>query len=245
MTLTITPKHAKYVFLGLTAFVIVILIFSFFTTRSADEPDLDGPDVEYRDEETGLERFEDGRVNIDIDTATDNQAPHGSMTITVTSVNATMNRQIMMLGAWRGHEFRHMLFESDINRSADRDVIMKADTTFRPDDDRIEGYLVPKFNYSGEHAGMEYTVYVDQQFMDEVEDPQIRWGFNLEHNKSFEPEEPIDGVYRETVSMDNVERLRADVYAKPHAFVGEWPDRSNETYDDSLQVQNETYFVTY
>lgn len=152
-----------------------------------------------------------------------------------------------MLGAWQGHEFRYRIQREDINRSANDDILMEATTTFDPQDDIIEGYIVPRFNYTKPNGtGLDFTVYVDQQFMDAVEDPQVRWGFTLEHNKTFEPEEVIEGVYREKVSMRNVERIKGDILAKPHAFVGEWPDREETPYGKGdLQVENETYFVTY
>lgn len=247
MTLKLTPRQAKIIFGGFVALVVVGLLVAFISDQQASS-DTDIPTVEYRNDETGLERFEDGRVNIDIETATDGQAPHGTATITVTSVNATMSREIIMLGAWKGHEFRHMVQRDDINRSSDNnDVLMEATTQFDPQDDRIEGYIVPRFNYTKPNGtGFDFTVYVDQQFMDAVEDPQVRWGFTLEHNKSFEPKEVIDGVYRETVSMRNVERIKGDILAKPHAFVGEWPDREENPYGEGdLKVENETYFVTY
>lgn len=242
MTLAITPRTAKIILAGLFGIVAVSLALIFIIDRSTGPTDTGAPVIAYEENGTGLQRYDDGTVNIDIETATNNQAPHGESSITVRSENATMNRQITMIGSWRGHQFRHSLYKSELNRSNDRELIMWATTTFDPTDDIIEGYLVPRFNYTmDEGTGFDYIVYVDQQFMDAVEDPEVRWGFALDQNKTFEPEEVIDGVYRETVTMENVERLRGDIFAKPNAFVGEWPDKVNGSFD----IENETYFHTY
>lgn len=239
----ITQKQAKMVFVAVLGLVVLALLTAFISERQRSS-EVEAPDVIFQDNETGIEQFEDGTVFIDVAKATDGQAPQASSSITVTNTNATMAREFMMIGAWRGHQFRYDLWEDDLNDDADHDLVMKAHTTLLPEDDVVEAFIAPQFNETNgdeEPTGLRFQVYVDQQFMDDVEDPQLRWGYSLEHNRSFQPEEIRDGIYVDEEIMENVEALKAKPTVKPHIFVGEWPERIK----GSLTLENETYIHTY
>lgn len=107
---------------------------------------------------------------------------------------------IELVGSYRGDGFREVYPSED-------DPLMRLTRQIRPGDGVIDAWVSGRFANVSTDPAFVATVYVDQDFRDEVGAANLTWGHDWSNLRSYDYDEVQPGIYRDRVVDGNVSRF--------------------------------------
>lgn len=206
---------------GTAVFVVLIGVLLFSGGSSGGEAE-----VVFQNESAGLTGYDDGSTEISLDQATDEEADGSLSSITLSSSNNAMQTALEMAGAYNGNTFRDVYSEDD-------EPVIQISKRITPKDGIAEGYFVPEFTTRDGNEVVKVTVYLDDDFLDLVPEPTIVYGWDWDNEAAFNRVEVREGLYSDSVIIDDAERMRSDQRSEIGVTVGEVPEFGEFRIDPS------------